>query len=362
MNNKQARLDTISKLEAGLDGPVIAYIMADRLVFGTQVGQDAIRLFQQHLQGIGKVRRIGLVLYTRGGHTLTPLRLVRLIREYCDEFHVLIPYRAHSAGTLIALGADKIQMGRMGELAPIDPAVANPFNPEEESARPPQPGPKPKLAISVEDVTSYLALAAEKACLSTPETRCEAFMELARKVHPLALGNVHRSHTLIRLIAERLLSMHMDGSNDEKQIQHIVETLTEKLYAHDFMISRTDAKQYVGLNVEEPSAEMESNLWSLFELYEAALRLGQEIDIGQMLGSETDKSFRVESAIIESKEMTHTFVYEGRLRGIGKPPEVEVNVEIQAQVWRCERNQGTTDCHVSENVAEGLRDENPSAG
>jgi hypothetical protein len=31
-----------------------------------------------------------------------------MIREFCDEFNVLIPYKAHSAATLLSLGADTI--------------------------------------------------------------------------------------------------------------------------------------------------------------------------------------------------------------------------------------------------------------
>ena len=336
MDNKEARVEGIRKLEGALEARIIAYMMADRPPFAAQVGGDVIRLFQRHLQKIGRVSRIGLVLYTRGGDVLTPLRLVRLIREHCEKFDVVIPYRAHSAGTLIALGADRILMGEMGELAPIDPRVASPFNPEDESVRGPEAGKKPRVQISVEDMRAYLALAREGGDLSTPEGRCEAFMELARKVHPLALGSVHRSHMLIRLIAKLLLSMHMHDSQDnEKQaIQHIVETLTEKLYAHDFLISRTDAEQYVGLKVEKPSQEVESDLWALFELYEVALELEKQGGAAEMLGSEQDKAFDVASALIDSAEMTHVYVVKGRLQRAAKGAETGINVRIDSQGWR----------------------------
>ena len=51
-----------------------------------------------------------------------------MIREYCDTFSVLVPYKARSAATMIALGADEIVMSDLSELSPIDPATANAFN------------------------------------------------------------------------------------------------------------------------------------------------------------------------------------------------------------------------------------------
>lgn len=35
----------------------------------------------------------------------------------------MVPYKAHSAATLIAIGCDEIVMGSKSELGPIDPAL-----------------------------------------------------------------------------------------------------------------------------------------------------------------------------------------------------------------------------------------------
>jgi ClpP class serine protease len=43
--------------------------------------------------------------------------LVTLLRQYCKRLAVLVPFRAHSAGTLISLGADEIVMLPGSELA-----------------------------------------------------------------------------------------------------------------------------------------------------------------------------------------------------------------------------------------------------
>lgn len=45
-----------------------------------------------------------------------------MFREYSKQgsFSVLTPYRAHSAATVISLGADEIIMTEKSELGPID--------------------------------------------------------------------------------------------------------------------------------------------------------------------------------------------------------------------------------------------------
>ena len=68
---------------------------------------DVIPIMSQHLRAMGKVKAIDLFLYSAGGDTMVPWRLVSMIREYCDTFSILIPYKAHSAATMIALEAMK---------------------------------------------------------------------------------------------------------------------------------------------------------------------------------------------------------------------------------------------------------------
>jgi Serine dehydrogenase proteinase len=85
--------------------------------------------------------------------------IVNLVREFYKKLSVLIPFRAHSAATLIALGADEIVMTRLGQLSPVDLSVTSPLNPS-------VPGPQnsPNLVpVSVEDGVGYLDLARKEA-------------------------------------------------------------------------------------------------------------------------------------------------------------------------------------------------------
>ncbi|MBA7714042.1 hypothetical protein ES703_123056 [subsurface metagenome] len=102
---------------------MICCITGDRDKFSTKIGDDVIPILFRHLELICNSENIDLLLYTRSGDIVVPIRIVKLIRGYCKKFGVLVLYRAHSAGTLIALGADEIMMTKLGELTPVDPTA-----------------------------------------------------------------------------------------------------------------------------------------------------------------------------------------------------------------------------------------------
>src|SRR5688500_19058032 len=95
---------------------VVTYVLSDRQGAAAQVADDAVRPLHDHLRPLGRVPRIDLFVYSTGGFTDVPWRIVTMIREHTDEFGVLVPYRAMSAATMVALGADEIVMGPKGEL------------------------------------------------------------------------------------------------------------------------------------------------------------------------------------------------------------------------------------------------------
>ena len=151
-----SRLELIKQIEKERNSAVICYITGDKNQFSAKIGDDVIPIIFRHLELIGNRNNIDLLLYTRGGDMVTPIRIVKIIRSFCKKFSILIPYRAHSAGTLIALGADEIVMTKLAELTPVDPTTGHPFNP-----RDPVDQKKP-IPISVEDITSYFLLAKDK--------------------------------------------------------------------------------------------------------------------------------------------------------------------------------------------------------
>ncbi len=65
-----------------------------------------------------------LLLLSRGGSIEPAYQISKLCRAFAKErFLAVVPRHAKSAATLIAIGADEIHMGPLGQLGPIDPQL-----------------------------------------------------------------------------------------------------------------------------------------------------------------------------------------------------------------------------------------------
>ncbi|MGB9887821.1 MAG: SDH family Clp fold serine proteinase [Moorellales bacterium] len=327
---RERRIELIRAIEERRDSRVIAYFTGDRENVSTRVAPDVLRVFYRHLEALGRSARLDLFLYTRGGDVLTPWRLINLLREYADRLAVLVPFRAYSAGTLICLGADEIVMGRMGELGPIDPSVANAFNPQDPT------NPTARIPVSVEDVSSYISLAQEMAGLRSEEQLGLVFRFLSEKVHPLALGNVHRNYVLIRSLARKLLRLHL-GSEEEPRIESIVANLTARLYSHNHMISRREAREDIGLPVVYADPELEGLMWRLYECYETDLRLNDPFNPAELVGEQQrgPVNFEAVGGLVESRACLDAFIFQGTVTRLGTGPEgsPRLHVNMTGQRW-----------------------------
>lgn len=272
------------------------------------------------------MERIDLFIFSQGGDTIVPWRLVNLIREYCDKFSVLVPYKAHSAATLVAFGADEIVMGPMGEFSPIDPSIGTPFNP------PHADNPlEPKQEISVEDVNGFINLARDRIGITEQEYLVRVFEGLGHHLHPLAIGAIYRSHALIRLVAAKLLGFHLKGE-DAQRIPKVVDNLAEKLYYHNYLISRREAAE-LGLRVVHPSSDLEKALWELYLSYEAEMELGKGFDPLTLLGELTERKVTAPLAIIESHGQRSVISKHLSIARIPQPTAAgQAALQIQEQV------------------------------
>src|SRR3989339_1550483 len=302
--DKKQLIQQIEKLRGS---KVITYLTSDRQgPVNARIAGDIIPIISNQLRKIGKVENIDLFLYSTGGDTLVPWRLVSMTREYCDKFSVLVPYKAHSAASMISLGADEIVMTDLSELSPIDPSTANVFNPQDPH------NPQNKIPISVEDVMAYFDLAKNKFGIKSDEDLTKIFnkfVESSPQIHPLSLGNVNRTHNLIRRLAERLLKSHKSPIKDD-EIGKIVDDLTEKLYSHQYYIGRKEAKNDLKINtVQFADKELSGFLSDLYEEYKKEMELGinswnPEAELGEN-AVQNRKDYKI--AYIESKDLSNYF-------------------------------------------------------
>jgi hypothetical protein len=238
------RIGLIKEIETMRGSHVFAYLTRLRAGVPAQIAEDQVRVFFDHLLLLPNrpVEKLDLFLVSNGGNGVVPWRLVSLFREFATSFNVMIPYRAYSAATLIAIGADQIVMGPFGEIGPIDPTVSNEFNPKED-------GTGRVLGISVEDVRAYVSFVKHTVGITHEDELVRAIEILAQKVHPLALGNVERFVLQNRMMAKKILKTHM-GPSDEHTINEVVENLASKLYFHGHPINRREAKNDLKLKIE----------------------------------------------------------------------------------------------------------------
>ena len=108
------RQELIQKLEEVRGSGMLCYVTGDRAPAGAQIGDDAVRPMYQLLRELGHVTKLDLFIYSRGGAIDVPWRMITALRTTSDEWCALIPFRANSAATLLAMGADRILLGRFG--------------------------------------------------------------------------------------------------------------------------------------------------------------------------------------------------------------------------------------------------------
>lgn len=335
----------IKEIEKSRNSKVITYITSDRQgPVNARIAMDIVPVISKQLRTIGKTQNIDLFLYSSGGDTMVPWRLVSMIREYCDKFSVLVPYKAHSAATMISLGADEIVMSDLSELSPIDPSTANVFNPSD-----PQ-NPQNKIPISVEDVMAYFDLAKNKFGIKSDVELAKIFNKFTEsnpQIHPLALGNVNRIHNLIRLLAKQLLKSHKSPMS-ETEIEKIVDYFTEKLYSHQYFIGRKEAKNDLGLKtVFNTDGALSKAMADLYEEYKKEMDLGALWNPENELGLnavQNKKSYIIAS--IESAQLSNLFelsiefkkqqvnVVQQTPQGPVQIPQEQVGWRIVGQGWK----------------------------
>ena len=320
----QTRIELIKDLEERRKSKIVVYFTGDRQPFGSRIAEDAVRPLYDHLACIDFDKRkkvIDLFLYSRGGDVSVPWRIASMVREFCEEFNVLVPYKAQSAATLLSLGADNIIMGKKAELGPIDPTLVKATSGE--GALSPQ-------EISVEDVNSFLSFIKERANINDQAALAQVLQRLVAQVGPLTLGTVNRQNSHIRLVARKLLTSRKKKMDEEK-INTIIETLTEKIYSHGHGIARKEARD-IGLAIIDPDDKTEDSMWKLYLKYEGFLKLTDPIYPEIELASDENKTLpNLPVAVIESVKKLHVHRANVDLmknRQVPQSPQINLNFNL----------------------------------
>lgn len=293
------------KVEKHRNSKVIAYATGDRRNMETQIHQEVIDMFADHLDALFPADRISLILYTTGGDTLSAWSLVNLLRMFCDDLEIIVPAKARSAGTLMCLGANRVIMTKQATLGPIDPSLQGPLNPLIPGAPPDARAP-----VSVEAVKGYFEFAKSDVGVESGEALTKVLLDLAQKVHPLVLGQIFRTRTQIRSLAEQLLTHQVQERDKQSEI---IKFLTSETGSHDYTINRREASR-LGLKVEKPGQEFYQILKRFYLTIRDEFELATPFNPHTVVATANPATYKCVRCIIESvKGGAHMFVSEGTL-------------------------------------------------
>ena len=313
------RLKLYEKLEAEHNANLLVYITGDRRGLETMIASEVIDLFVQHLDKIGVSERLVLYLYTRGGDTLAAWSLVNLLHIFSDHLEIIVPSKAHSAGTLICLGADSITMTKQAALGPIDPSVNRPLNPQV-----PGGGATARVPVSVESVNGFIEFA--KATLGENADLGGIFLHLANNVHPLVLGDAFRARGQIRMLASRLLARQ---ERDTEDVERLLRFLCSESGSHDYTINRREARDELKLPINKPTEAQYELIKGVYDDISAELELFTPFEPKVLLGAQNTVQYVLPRALIESRKgSSHVFTSEGILTR--RQVEVQPGVVQQA--------------------------------
>jgi hypothetical protein len=219
----------IRDIQAITDRPLIVYFasMADPRAQITQ-GDDVY--FTEMLRD-AKGGVADLMIETAGGYTDPTEKIASILRDVISDLRVIVPCRAKSNGTMLALVGSQILMGTCSELGPADPLI--PINPNN-------------------TVPAHFLLAAP--------TVDPIFQQAAR----------HAVDQTIKL-AKSLLSTGMMKGKSDTDIDQVVQALSTRAQysSHGSVIDADEAKR-LGPTVTKLVADDElwQRIWLLRCMYE----------------------------------------------------------------------------------------------
>ncbi len=236
-------LPQLTALEECRGNPLILYV--------APLEDACVRVLYECLRTLGKKERLDVVLCTNGGDITVAHQLALLLREYAHYLTILVPHRALSAGTLLCLSADELILGPMSVLGPIDAHIGS-------AGSPPPDAP---TTISAQDVRAFREMAEQWFGVGREEDRLQVLALVAQRIFPTSLSTFYRSDQLTRQIANELLAYQLPDAETSIR-QHIVDRLADGYFAHDYRISRREARE-LGLRVRFASQQEERLSWDL---------------------------------------------------------------------------------------------------
>lgn len=237
----------IAEIALLLGGTLITYWNNPK---GAVCHYDVVAL-HEILEKIGQQEILYLFIKSGGGNGQASLRLVNLLRQYCERLVALVPLDCASAATMVVLGANEILMGPMAYLTAVDTSLIHDLSPVDRD--------NDRVSVSLDELTRVIRLwRAEQS-----DAKENPYKALFQHVHPLVIGAVDRAESLSLMLCKELLSYHIQ---DAAAAEQIANTLNSKYPSHSYPILFEEARA-IGLKVERMSPPINTLLLELNERY-----------------------------------------------------------------------------------------------
>jgi hypothetical protein len=192
-----------------------------------------------------------VVIHSPGGHANIAYRMGRFFRAHCKQLNFIVPMSAKSAATLLCLAGQRIYLGELAELGPLDVQLTDEF---ERGKRPFSPLDEFKsmefLREYATEFLDYFTFVLTERGLSVKQALHESIPAVASMTAPLfahidpsKVGSYRRNLAEGEEYARRLLSQTGNPYAEE-----LVQRLVWKYPVHDFVIDYAEAKE-MGLPV-----------------------------------------------------------------------------------------------------------------
>lgn len=238
----------LAALERQIGRKLLVYWTSDR---GSICDNDVVALYEI-FKHIGPSEDLAVFIKSNGGDVEASLRIVNLMREYNTRVHALVPLECASAATMIALGADEIQMGSLAHLTAIDSSLIHDLSPiDERNNR--------RVSVSQDELARIVSLWNSNA----REHHANPYTDIFQYIHPLVVGAIDRSSSLSIKICKEILSFHL---KDEAECDRISKLLNSDYPSHSYPITTREAKR-IGLQVSTLDSRVNELLLNLNSLY-----------------------------------------------------------------------------------------------
>ena len=237
------------RIQKKVDGTFLTYWTSTS---GSVCDNDVMALHAL-LEAKGRQERIALLVKSDGGSGMASLRLVHLLRRYAGRVTVIAPLNCASAATMLALGADTIQMGPLSFLTAVDTSLEHDLSPLDHTNQ--------LVPVSNDEVDRVIRLWRDTA--GRRGDGVNPYQELYKYVHPLVIGALDRASSLSLMLCREILGYHM---KDLRKAERIARRLNSSYPAHQYPITSREARR-LGLRVQDIPSDLDALLQELNLLY-----------------------------------------------------------------------------------------------